>query len=821
MHDRVPASVLSLKMSKMPSGSPLRRSTNCFRKNGGGQSQCLRGLCLSPLAGRISPGRRPFALDGHLSDSFRALKSDIDLPRDKFDGNFVALDSSLGDRQMLPALDLSRGVFQFRVTHSHTPKKGRFHFTFPAQYCSTPLNNNSTSALWFLMENFAKNRQTRRKLVLTTIMLLVIIPASLYVIRPASAVATYTDSPVAGWGATRLKDTDPNSTASNSVVFPGQKASNFEQLALREASLGYNTIRGSFSPYCTAKYGLTPPDPSNYHFIGDYNATQLARAIKIANYLSFWLVVDYHGYSDLTNSTTASCWQSVWFGNNTNTISGPTGIVGQFKNNYTRIIWEPLNEPTSLPGANATAKTTYLSSQYQTWINNARKVGDTHSVVVQNICSFSCGFCPTGNGDCSAAVSGYPTVNDTLGKVFISLHTYMSPLTSGNGFPNGYTNASAEADATAYYNTVVSGISQTGWQAFNTEGGAFVSNGVNKTIPQQDIILKGSAGYANITLHFIQTLTNLYDANTPQRIGHLWWPAASWASYPYTGTYGALNLNNGWGTLLTSKHFSVFSFVASTTLTESELTVPESQQRTFQNPRGQHGYYLFYRDSINSVQTCYYATSPDGSGWTSAQGIGLSTLYDSCSVTYAQDSSNSRTLVYFVGSRHSTSVGTNHNIDFRIGSIADSGVSLTWITTLTTVRTSNSTVSIHQRCDRNGQRQTERGSMQLYNPQPELQPVLGLQQSALKQSLPSRIGSGHHHPSRDASHIATDIRHSRHQRRVQRSRNQLPQLQSRLRCDRAKHCHDMERIHTDMGKYHQLRLRPHQSSSRRANERCK
>ncbi len=546
----------------------------------------------------------------------------------------------------------------------------------------------------FLMENSLMNRQTRRKLALAILMLLVIIPSSLYVIRPASATATYIDSPVAGWGATRLKDTDPNSTAPNSVIFPGQKASNFEQLALREASLGYNTIRGSFSPYCTAKFGLTPPDPSNYHFIGDYNATQLARAIKIANYLSFWLVVDYHGYSDLTNSTTSSCWQSVWFGNSTNTISGPTGIVGQFKNNYTRIIWEPLNEPTSLPGANATAQTTYLSSQYQTWINNDRRAGDTHSIVVQNICSFGCGFCPTGNGDCSSAVNGYPTVNDTLGKVFISLHTYMSPLTSGNGFPNGYTNASADADATAYYNTVVSGITQTGWPALNTEGGAFVSNGVNKTIPQGDIILKVAAGYANITLHFIQTLTNLYDANTPQRIGHLWWPAASWASYPYTGTYGALNLNNGWGSLLTFKHFSVFALVTATTQTASELTVPESEQRTFQNPRGQHGYYVFYRDSISSVQTCYYATSPDGSGWTSAQSIGLSTLYDSCGVTYAQDSANSRTLVYFVASRHSTSVGTGHNIVFRIGSIADANVSLTWLTTIATLRTSNSTENL-------------------------------------------------------------------------------------------------------------------------------
>src|SRR5207253_9920195 len=68
---------------------------------------------------------------------------------------------------------------------------------------------------------------------------------------------------------------------------------------------------------------------------------------------------------------------------------------------------------------------TLLGQYYQNWINQARAIGDTHWIVVQNLCSFGCNLCPSGNGDCPAAVNGYPRVTDPLGRVFISLHTYM------------------------------------------------------------------------------------------------------------------------------------------------------------------------------------------------------------------------------------------------------------------------------------------------------------------------------------------------------------------------------------------------------------
>jgi len=421
-----------------------------------------------------------------------------------------------------------------------------------------------------------ENRKFRRKAVLAVSITLIMTLASIYVAKPVSATSVYTDSPVAGWASTRVNDTrilDNSTSAPNSVVFSGQKISNFEQMVAREASLGYNTIRASFAPYCGLHYGIKPPDSN---FMGDYNSNQLARAIKIATYFNFWIVVDYHGYSDLYNSTTATCWQNVWFGSSApGWISGSTGIVGQFGNNYTRIIWEPLNEPdgltfpvnrTSWCGAHFTQcdanKTAYLSSEYQSWINADRNAGDTHSIVIQNLCSFTCQGCSTGNGDCPTAVSDYPTVTDSLKKIFISLHSYMSNLNdldasqggSNPNFyclPNCYTNSTAGMDAQLYYNTTIVGVSQTGWPALNTEGGAFLSTCcVLPHMPPQDMILNGTTSYANMSFYFIQTVTSLYEKNTAQRIPFLWWGAASWTTYgcqpgyPHqscTGTYGVLS----------------------------------------------------------------------------------------------------------------------------------------------------------------------------------------------------------------------------------------------------------------------------------------
>ncbi len=86
------------------------------------------------------------------------------------------------------------------------------------------------------------------------------------------------------------------------------------------------------------------------------------------------------------------------------------------------------------------------------------------------------------------------------------------------------------------------------WPALNTEGGTSTGSQV-----PPDEVLSGSSGYSVVSFHFAQTLTNLYDSNSPQRINWVWWVAGSWTNTPGAGTLGSLQCNSnpiGWGCLL-------------------------------------------------------------------------------------------------------------------------------------------------------------------------------------------------------------------------------------------------------------------------------
>jgi hypothetical protein len=155
---------------------------------------------------------------------------------------------------------------------------------------------------------------------------------------------------------------------------------------------------------------------------------------------------------------------------------------------------------------------------------------------------------------------GYPTVTDSLGKVLISLHNYMSYQYQT------WTIAAAKSYAEQDYQYVLKGEQNTGWYALDTEGGpdpqSSTCNGPGGTTSgcPPDDILPGSAGYANVSLTYIQMLTQLFDSNNP-RIGWVWWPAGTWTDTPCAGTYGALQPaycpgstgysgGVGWGNLL-------------------------------------------------------------------------------------------------------------------------------------------------------------------------------------------------------------------------------------------------------------------------------
>jgi PKD repeat protein len=355
-------------------------------------------------------------------------------------------------------------------------------------------------------------------------------------VRSASSGST-TIPTLIGWGGIRMDESVAGSGGTPSAVFPGESASNMELLLIELKAKGYNAVRVDFDPYCT--------DTVDFNYMSVYSQTNAQRAVEIAKYYGFWIILDYHGYSDIFLNTT--CWLNYW-----------QPIVQNIGPLYSQIVWEPENEPTlsctnspsscpsSAPCSSDSSCVGSLSGAYQQWINQARSLGDAHWIVVQNLCSYACGF--------SDMSQGYPTVTDPLGtlsqggKIFISLHSYMDY----NQYSGSWTNSTAETVANQYYLAVVAGVSNTGWPALNTEGGTDTLS-CDPNFCGSNIILDGSAGYTAVTFHFIQTLVNLYDGNTPQRVNWLWWPAGSWTNTPGSGVYGAMQCNInpiGWGCLL-------------------------------------------------------------------------------------------------------------------------------------------------------------------------------------------------------------------------------------------------------------------------------
>src|SRR5207237_10645206 len=111
------------------------------------------------------------------------------------------------------------------------------------------------------------------------------------------------------------------------------------------------------------------------------------------------------------------------------------------------ISWEPERERTDrLCGSACSgviARVPYLSNEYQMFINQTRAEGDTHWIIVENICSYGCGLDPNGDGSLPGSIIGYPTVADPAGHVFISLHSYLDN-------PTSWTSAGSDAYARGY-----------------------------------------------------------------------------------------------------------------------------------------------------------------------------------------------------------------------------------------------------------------------------------------------------------------------------------------------------------------------------------
>ncbi len=334
-------------------------------------------------------------------------------------------------------------------------------------------------------------------------------------------VKTPAPGPTIGWGGAGINSTvqyggfgarTPPAGWPNSNVFPGQKASDFEIEAQQVARLGYNLIRFSISPACN--------HPDLASIFGQYDPTELALGLKIASYYNLWIDVDYHSYNDMQNSTIASCWLNFW-----------KPIVQQFYNNYSKILWEPLNEPL-IPPFDQTA-VRIESSYYQQWINQTRAIGDTHAVIVENLCSNVCSF---GNW-----TLGFPTVNDPANKVYISLHRSFSY----SYYWRTWNNATADSEALRFYNFELQGTKRTGWPVLISEfwTGA-QSNVTNAPFPGPnycpDLIQFGSAGYCKTQLEWVNKFVAYMDNNAP-RIAWQGWTIGDWTEGYGCTVLGALS----------------------------------------------------------------------------------------------------------------------------------------------------------------------------------------------------------------------------------------------------------------------------------------
>src|SRR6267143_1760226 len=332
------------------------------------------------------------------------------------------------------------------VTFTATASGGRSPYTYSWNLGGTSKTGNPVS------QSFTNGTYTISLTVTDSAAKTVSTPQTLTVLPSAGT----TSVPVLiGWGGIRLDKAAVGGgvqqppTSTPSVVFPGESATNMELLLIELKAMGYNIVRVNFDPSCTGS-----------QYMSSYSAANLQRAITIAQHFGFWILIDYHGYSEVFNSTTATCWLNFW-----------SGVTNQFKNSYSQIIWEPLNEPCYDPSAcagystnnnmcsGASACVTTLSQEYQLWIDQTRAQGDTHWIVIQNICSYGCSL--------SKWASGFPTVTDPLGKsptgkIFISLHSYMGYSSSN------WNNAAADSMAQQYYQAVLAGMTASGWPALNT-----------------------------------------------------------------------------------------------------------------------------------------------------------------------------------------------------------------------------------------------------------------------------------------------------------------------------------------------------------------
>lgn len=333
-----------------------------------------------------------------------------------------------------------------------------------------------------------------------------------------------------GWGGIRIYETVRATNIENgskrywpqSIVFPGEVASNAELTCLELKSRRYNAVRFIWQPATTGK-------PSTWL----YNETWMDRAIKIAKALNMWIIIDCHAFHD--HYQYENQWINEWY-----------NIISRFKDSYEKIVWEPINEPCMwyYDGSNkltGTAAVNKLAQIYQRWINICRGLGDTHWIVISNICWYD------------PHPWTFPSVNDPLNRIFLTSHFYMLYEYE----MDRWTISEAQLFADQRFMIIINAINTLQRPFLCTEMGATPFSGDYDT-PEEVPTCRygGVSAYSDVSLAFVQRMITRMD-NYSSRIGYILWCAGDWAKnwpegWHYGGLYGGLDI---WGQLLEYEEF--------------------------------------------------------------------------------------------------------------------------------------------------------------------------------------------------------------------------------------------------------------------------
>jgi len=300
---------------------------------------------------------------------------------------------------------------------------------------------------------------------------------------------------IQGWGGVTLDE-----------VSTGQMQPTLQRLNQSR----YNAVRVGFSASIT---------PCSSGELGAWSTTWFNQTIRLAQQYNMWVILDYHSYRDLVDGCQPQ-WLSFWSG------------VLSTNWSYSKIVWEPINEPAG--------SVSVLSAAYQAWITQARVLGDTHWIAIENTIS---------NGGCAfdflSLVSCYPTVADPLNQTFLSIHPYFfydQWLSGGYGTcaPSAtrtWSNSTAECVADIYNQGTLNASATHHMPILDTEGGAVYYSCNNVCASPPDAVGTDDASYSITTFHFIQYLTNRMQS---ENMGWLWWEAGEGSCCAALDTWGNL-----------------------------------------------------------------------------------------------------------------------------------------------------------------------------------------------------------------------------------------------------------------------------------------